>query len=489
MFRRRGASSVAEPWSLDRPLLHLSKHDRWTVRDACAGTLIFGDTGSGKTTGSGQSIAAAMLRAGFGGLVLTVKGNETDRWREYAARWGRESDLIVFSPGEGHRFNFLEHERTRTTRGGGNTENIVELLVTAVNACRGGPMVGGQDEYWDKALRQILRNAVDALRLADEPLSIDGLRRLILSAPLSDDQALDPDWQDRSPLYQALLTARDRVASDRDLQTLRVTTAYWLDEYAATMDPRTRGNIISTFTTTVDGFLRGDLHELFATTTTLTPEATLEGAIIVLDLPEKQFHDLGRAAQVVWKYCWQRAVEEARRSENDRPVFLWCDEAQYFVTSKDPGFFQTAREQKACCVYLTQSRSNYLHALGPGQHAALDSLLGVPKTKIFHCNGDPDTNAWAEKVISDDWMAQTSTSTSLAENGTAKGERDRRSVSTHHARTPKIPAAEFGALACGGPPDGVVEAVLFQSGRRFHESGSNVIRLAFRQSIEKAVRR
>jgi hypothetical protein len=97
MFGPVRASKKTSTLSLDRPLLDLSRHDLWTVRDACAGILIFVDTGSGKTSGSGQSIAAAMLRAGFGGLVLTIKGNETERWREYAARWGRESDLIVFS--------------------------------------------------------------------------------------------------------------------------------------------------------------------------------------------------------------------------------------------------------------------------------------------------------------------------------------------------------------------------------------------------------
>ena len=44
--------------------------DLWRVKDACEGTVIFGGTGSGKTSGSGRALATAFLAAGFGGLVL-----------------------------------------------------------------------------------------------------------------------------------------------------------------------------------------------------------------------------------------------------------------------------------------------------------------------------------------------------------------------------------------------------------------------------------
>ena len=41
--------------------------DAWRIKDACEGVVIFGATGSGKTSGSGQTLACAYLRAGFGG--------------------------------------------------------------------------------------------------------------------------------------------------------------------------------------------------------------------------------------------------------------------------------------------------------------------------------------------------------------------------------------------------------------------------------------
>jgi hypothetical protein len=477
--RHNKPPSPSDPWSLDRALLCFERGDAWTIRDAAACTQIFGDTGSGKTTGSGQAIARAMLKAGFGGLVLTVKPNETERWRGYMKDAGREDDLIVFSPEGPHRFNFLEHERTRASRGGGATENLVELFVTALSA--GAPAGGGggsQDPFWERALRQLLRNTIDALRLGGEPLTVDRMRRLIASAALSPEQAEDDAWRDRSYLFQTLLKAEVRCTDARERRDLAITTEFWQEEFTGVMDPRTRGNIVSTFTTMADGFLRGDLCELFCTDLTLTPEATFEGKVIVLDLPSKQFHTLGAQAQVIWKACWQRAVEAASRGPDSRPVFLWVDEAQYFITPGEPEFVQTVREQKACCVYLTQARSNYLHALGPGREAAVESFLGVAKTKIFHCNGDPDTNEWAQRVISEDWQTQASEGRT---EGDAGNPGDRTTSTITRVREPRISTADFGKLRCGGPPYFKVQAILFQSGRDFRGGEGNIVRLSFRQ--------
>lgn len=484
--RKRQSTAEKDPWSLDRVLLRFSDQDVWTIRDACAGTLIFGDTGSGKTTGSGQEIAKAMLRAGFGGLVLTVKPSETDRWRAYMKACGREDDLIVFSPEGPHRFNFLEYERRRATRGGGSTENLVELFVTVMNAGSSGSGSGANDAFWDKALRQLLRNMFDALRLGGRELTLDHMRHLLVSAPQSRHEADSDEWKSRSFLFDTLATAAEECVLEADRRTLRLVADYWLDEFAESMDPRTRGNIVSTFTTTADGFMRGELHELFGTEMNITPEETLEGKVIVLDLPEKQFHDLGRIAQLVWKTCWQRAVEEAHRDASSRPVVLWADEAQNFITAREPAFVQTVREQKGCCVYLTQTKSNYLHALGPGQQAAVESFLGVPKTKIFHCNGDPETNEWAQRIISEDW--KTRTNHNIAEgDGRKDSKGQKHSLGYSQSREPRIHASVFGGLACGGPPEFRVQAVLFQSGRRFVAGEGNTIRLSFNQNRQALV--
>ena len=92
----RNAKPPDKRFRLDTPLVPLSKQDRWTIADACEGTQIFGAAGSGKTSGSGQAIAKAMLRNGFGGLVLTAKPDERMLWERYAAETGRTESVLVF---------------------------------------------------------------------------------------------------------------------------------------------------------------------------------------------------------------------------------------------------------------------------------------------------------------------------------------------------------------------------------------------------------
>lgn len=490
-LKKRSNAGECSGWELEHSLLDFGS-DIWSVRDACAGTLIFGDTGSGKTSGSGRSIALSMLRAGFGGLVMTVKSGETDRWREYLASCGREDDLVIFSPDSGHGFNFLEHEQSRSTRGGGATENIVELFVESMNAGTGLGAATSRDPFWDRALRQILRNTIDALNFAGEIVSIKTVQAFILSAPMSKEDIQNLDWQKQSYAFQVLKEAETKLSDDPVAkQSLDTTFRYWFEEYAEVMDYQTRGNIVSTFTTTADGFLRGDLFRLFSMETTITPEATFDGKVIVLDLPQKQFHKLGSTAQIIWKLCWQRAVEEAVRGAESRPVFLWVDEAQHFVSQSDADFIMTAREQKACCVYLTQAKSNYLQAFGAGNQAAADGFLGIPKTKIFHCNGDPETNSWACDVLSDEWTVQT-------QHSVGEGQKDKKiknpdpshSTSTSMQRQQKVFANEFGELASGGPANNyLVEAIFYQSGRRFKSTGTNFTYVSFDQREQPKSRR
>ena len=58
----------------------------WSLSDAFQGVQVFGGTGSGKSSGSGQALARAFMKANLGGLVLTAKTDEAAQWEEYAIR-------------------------------------------------------------------------------------------------------------------------------------------------------------------------------------------------------------------------------------------------------------------------------------------------------------------------------------------------------------------------------------------------------------------
>lgn len=111
--------------------LLVAGNEIWRVKDACEGVIIFGATGSGKTSGSGQTLAREYLRAGFGGLVLCAKPDEPALWVKYASQVGRESDLILFGTDHKWSFNFLEHESRRQGAGASLTENLRGLAASA----------------------------------------------------------------------------------------------------------------------------------------------------------------------------------------------------------------------------------------------------------------------------------------------------------------------------------------------------------------------
>lgn len=475
-------SSLNRNWPDDEEaLLELSSDGKgsraenfWCLKDAFEGVQILGATGSGKSSGSGQAIARAFLESNLGGLVLTAKNDEVLTWKRYAKAAGRETDLLIVEPGGPHRFNFLRYELKRPGAGAGHTENLVNLFCSVLEAAeRRSGQGGGNDAYWQRTLKQLLRNAIDLAVLALDDVDLPSLYRIITSAPRSPEEATQPEWQQQSACFALLEVAAGKVSDPGRKSDLELTRDFWLREFPS-LAPETRSVIVSTFTSMADCFLRGMLRNLFCTDLNFTPEDSFAGKVIVLNLPVKEFNELGQFAQVLFKFIWQRAVERrisagisrAAAQAAARPVFLWADESQFFVNSYDALFQSTARSSRACTVYLTQNLPSYYSAFG-GHNARsdADSFLGNLQTKIFHANGDPATNNWAADSIGKTRQATFygGLSEALA-RGSALSQNAGGSMVVEYLVQPQ----EFTMLRTGGEEAGfVVDSVIFQGGRRW----------------------
>jgi hypothetical protein len=476
------------PFSLDTPLFSFSGSpgDQWTLRDACEGVQIFGALGSGKTSGSGAALARAYLGAGFGGLVLTAKPDERELWESYAAQTGRTGDLIIFKPSNHHQFNFLHYEMNRPGEGARDTENLVTLFSHVLEVRERSS--GSHDPFWDRTLRQLLRNAIDLVSVATGRVRLQEVRDVIKSAPYHAEQLEDEKWQKESFCVECIVNGSAKELSAQGKRDFEAARDYWLSEFPNLAD-KTRSIIVTMFTSMADTFLRGRLYELFCTGLNIAPEmSSQQGKIIILDLPVKEYGDSGRFAQVLFKYIWQKAVERRDVRRHPIPVFLWADEAQNFCASYDMQFQATARSSRACTVYLTQNLSNYYAAFGGGdrgKHEA-DSLLGNLGTKIFHANGDPVTNLWAADVIGKDWQIRTSTNIGTSESrqpGQQQQQQSSTSAGTSESYDYNVPPTEFTRLRKGGVPNGlIVDGYIFQSGRKWTTTNKSHQRVAFRQS-------
>ena len=489
---------------LDRPLIKFSDNpaDWWTIRNAVTGVQIFGGIGSGKSSGSGKTLAYSFLKNGFGGVVLTGKVDETETWLQYAAAVGRLDDVEIFGAprksrtndpyahlrNKSYKFNPLAYLANQQEAG--STDNIVSLFMAII---RVGDRIGGLgegssgDPFWDRALKRALKSAVDLLQLARQvaefigddvkkfSLTVPNISKVIRETPLPGKKIANDNFT-----IECLALAKEAplMLNDKSLDNIyQVVEDYFIYDFPR-MPEKTRGSVLETFYAFANPFRSGPLADYFSTDLSeqILPEQTFEtsdrkGKIIILDFPVKEFLEVGIYAQAIYKKLWQQAVERRAVTTDTSPVFLWVDEAQFFLSEDDMMFQTTARSSRACTVMISQNISNYYATIG-GAHPKerVNSLLGNLSTKIFHANNDYVTNEWAANTIGRTFQSQMNVS--IGES---------KSASLSQALNYQIEPQAFTLLRNGGTLNqNRVEGIVTVSGKRW-SNGSNHIQTFFFQ--------
>ncbi|CAM3285220.1 TraD/TraG TraM recognition site domain-containing protein [Flavobacterium longum] len=483
-------------FNLNETILNLpAENTLWTIGDAVEGVQIFGGIGSGKTSGSGRTLALKYLDAGFGGLVLTVKPDEKAFWEGYAAMTGRTNDLIIVEPRGENFFNFLHY----ISEGDGNTENIVDVLKTVIRASE--EKAGKSDDaFWESALDMLMFNVIDLCKLAYGQVSIKRMFDIVQTLPKPD----VADEEKTSPFYEAFLLAQETVmakVSDwenaqspnalmklksradyddvlcdaiADARILRFLDQFFLDSLLHLSD-KTRSIIDFSFSGFLFRLLREPVYSLFCNSVSnFTPEQCSDGKIIIIHLPVKLYHKIGRDSQIMFKYIWQRAMEKRSIDENSRPVFLWADEAQNFLHEHDAEYQATARSSKIATVYISQNLPNYYANMGGAKSEfRVKSFLGTLNTKVFHANADIETNRYASELIGDAAFEETS------QTATAAGHFS--SSKTKSLKYDRLVRAEaFQSLKTGGKQNAHLTECYMLSQKR---SGKAHIKIEFNQNF------
>lgn len=495
-------SPIPYRYKLTTPLLRVGTFDRWLLKDACEGTCILGGMGSGKSSGSGKAILRAFLRAGFGGLVLCAKSNEARNIYKEAKACGRGNSVIIFDASGKHRFNFLDYTAATLARDGFEQNLAVALQEAAIalntlkNTAGTG---GGGNEFFYSYSSLMLTNALPLLKKAMGRLRLKELQRFIDSAPRAIEEARSETWQKESFCSEVLMKCA-HMADQGDKQAERYFEEhadFWLDQFASVGD-RTRGSVVATLSTTINGLMTGKIADLFSTDTTLVPELTQEGAIIVLDMSAHEFGEVGIVAQQIFKVLWMKSIQQRPMSPTMRPNFLWADEAQTFFSEADAAFLAVCREYRACPVYLTQDVPTFRAALG-GDNAENrgNQVLAKFQTRIFHANTDPVTNSFASETIGQvrryrvNWSQSGSLNSGVSGNAgereTGSGGGDGKSRSWSRSidsyEDADVPPEYFGnELRNGGKPNRYqVDAIMVRSAARFFATRRNRIKLTFDQ--------
>lgn len=386
---------------MDKPLLQLTSKDSFTVRDSFTGVHVYGAIGSGKTSGSGKALAGAYLRAGYGGLVLCAKNEEVELWADYCERHGRKNSLIVFDKSK--HFNFLAYEFAKKGAEGANSATDLLMKILKASDRAAGQGAGREGEaIWIKTTREMILNTISVLFSATGNVRIEDIVKFVTTMPTSQPKSEEEKTKTTRNFAMLTMTKMLKAPAHRlpKHSTQRLCN-YWFSQFPKTPE-KMRGSIMACVTAELNRFTDGILRECFTTTTDLVPELVFSGSIIVMAFPTLSYQEQGIVCQQLFKLMFQRAVENRNALPpvfRERPLFLWSDEAQFFVSEYDDTFLSTCRSSKCAVVYLTQSLPTYYAQLGKDKTDAVDGFVGKFTNKIFHSNADPRTNAYASNLI------------------------------------------------------------------------------------------
>ncbi|MBL8693873.1 MAG: TraM recognition domain-containing protein [Planctomycetes bacterium] len=310
------------------------------------------------------------------------------------------------------------------------------------------------------------------------------LYRLVVSAPSSSEEFRSPGWQAKSFCFSLLRAAESRSKNARQSADFDLIADYFAMEWPRLAE-KTRSVVLSTFTSMADVLQRGILRDKLCSGMNVTPDVVEEGKILLLDFPILEFGEVGRIAQCLFKYSFERAMERRDVRRNPRPVFLFADEAQFFlIPSHDMQFQTTCRSARVATVYLTQNLSNMYAALGGDEKARheADSLVANLSTKVFHASDDPVTNEWASRLVGRSLQYFASGGSSRPDTGFSggmmgfgtDGDEGSSNAGFSESYEADLQPSVFTHLKTGGSQNGwVVEGVVVQRGREFQTTGKS----------------
>lgn len=459
-------------WPLAHPVAELAPSDVLTIGDCMAGIQVFGATGSGKTSGSLACLARGMMRDGWGMLVLTTRPGEAEQWIRWAQTAGRSQDVLRIEPGGPHHFNFLDYLDRHPDAGARIATNIGDTLMTLARHAKPKSHGSETSEFFSESASYMVTQTIHLLRAAGEPMTLQNIGAVISSAPNHPVEIESESFEDR---YVAKLLRR---AEERSSETVPRLCQYFLREFPS-QNERTRGDVIATLTSVVFRFSESPFDELIASPrgNNYLPELVDTGRIMILDCPVIRFQQAGRLYQIAMKHLVQQAILRRPDADTTRPVAIFADEAQNFATHADYAYQAVCRAHRGSTVYATQTVDNYREAVGSKD--AVEALLASLVTKVFHANAG-ETNSWAEKLIASDWRMMAS------ESMNQRGEQHQASfgVSQSSQIHPQVLAVEFTRLRNGGARNGgLVDAIIFQPGRQFHQTNRPILRTVFQQGL------
>ncbi|WP_422929666.1 type IV secretory system conjugative DNA transfer family protein [Singulisphaera sp. PoT] len=471
MFRRR---RQADP--LESALLHWSKKDAFVVRDLVRSVFIGGQTGSGKSSGSGKALMRAIVgHPNTGGLFIASKPEDKDDIERIFSGAGRSGDLYVIEPAGEYRCNILDEE----LKNGADTRQLTQCMVT-IQETLGRASGDGQDPFWKEQNRRQIFNAIEIVKAATGRCDPWDVQRFIGGAASTVEEMADAAW--RGGFHARLSRAAyGRSKSAIEQHDCELATQYWTGEIPRLND-RTRSSINAGVMGLLHVFNTGVVRDLIASTTNLSPSVMADRKWILVNMPIVAGDASATVVNCGIKYVVQRQILRRKASPDGATLVIWCDEFQKVANSYDAAFLAECRSHLGCMVVLTQSIHSMYESVGgrAGQHQA-NALMTNFGHKIIHTLGDSESAEYFSSLLGKRLEAMPGGS-----DGGYKGMGDElfgdggfRGSFSQNYQPVLQPGVFLSGLRSGGAGK-AVDGIVIRTGEPF-STGDNYLRVAFKQ--------
>jgi hypothetical protein len=467
---------------LDRTILQLSETDVLPFRRLIeGGTLITGGLGSGKSSTSGRALAMGFLRAGLGGLICTVKSDETQHWIEYAKACGREKDLTVFNAESNLSFDPLAYSwNAGGTRAAAYLETIIELFTTLIAIGKPKATASSESRYFENAVEVAMRCVLVMLSLGGERISILSIHKIIVSLPTRPEEIEEEPWrQTDCGKLVASIKARQDSFTESQWQDLDNALTFALKQWPE-MDPRTRSSIESTWVGMADKFAYDPFRRMYCSGSfDFTPEQiTHERKILILDQPVLEFgKQASQLCQVLTKMVFQRAwLRHQYKPGCCNGAFIFQDEFSLLMHKHEGYFAQVCRGSAIAQVCLTTNiltiAAEEFGESRPGSRTL--GFLGNLSVKIFHHQTDVETRNYAADLIGKEYKDISSWN--------AGGQQAGASVGAQKQLVHILEPLELTKLSKPDAEDPCAEAIVY-TGDTFNATQTPYLRVLFSRDI------
>jgi hypothetical protein len=379
---------------LDQALFHWTKYDPFRVRDLLnGGCLILGRAGSGKTSSSGRTLMQAIVsHPQSAGLILAAKPEDVSDIQAIFRKAERLKDLIVFDADGDKRCNFFAYFK--------RPRDVVQFVTTMSEVLKRGDSKGGGESsrFYDTQEERTIYDAVAALQAAKEPLSAPNLHEFIMTAGRVPEELDTPQWRSK---YHCRILERgfNNTKTPLEEHDFQLCLDFWLKEWPALMDAKTRGNILAGVQGTLHTMNTGIVREMVSGATTCSPADVLAGKWVLVNFPPSTWGAAGQLISTGWKQLMELAILEREFRDGMPFVTIWADEFSQFCTKSDAHYICQARSHGgSLCVLLQSVASIYAAMPGDGGRHFADSLLANFSHTIAHACDPVSSKFLASKL-------------------------------------------------------------------------------------------